>query len=130
MQGEVHWERLFSLVLSCKSELEDTKLPTEPKSDDSAKLGAWLATVRLDGVGLSEVERPRPSDHQRLAQLVDSIGMSGIDPAHILVAAEAGSHLYNLTLPTSDTDYIIIYRHPTQSLISSVSRIKVSVVVC
>ena len=125
-QGEVHWERLLSLVLMCKSNLEDTKPHAQLNVDHSAKLGAWLATVRLDGVGLSEVDRPHPSDHQRLSQLVASIGMADIDPAHILVAAEAGSHLYNLTLPTSDTDYIIIYRHPTHSLISSVSRIKVS----
>ena len=82
--------------------------------------------MRLDGVRLTAVNRPSTTDQERLAKLMESIGVGGIDPAHILVAAKAGSHLYNLTLPTSDTDYIIIYRHPTEDLISSVTHLKVS----
>ena len=89
------------------------------------EVGEWLATVRMDGVGLTEVEKPRPSDHQQLARLMESIGVEGIDPTQILVVAAAGSHLYNLSLPTSDTDYIVIYRHSTQTLISSIGQLKV-----
>lgn len=88
-------------------------------------MGDWLASVRLDGVGLTVVPQPNPPDHELLARLMESIGVHGIDPAQVLAVAEAGSHLYNLTLPTSDTDYIIVYRHPTQALISSVFHLKV-----
>ena len=94
-------------------------------SESMKEVGEWLAAVRMDGVDLTEVERPHPSDHQRLANLMESIGVKGIDPAQVLVVAEAGSHLYNLSLPTSDTDYIVIYRHPTETLISSISILKV-----
>ena len=89
------------------------------------EVGKWLASSRMDGIGLTEVETPSPSDHLRLTHLMESIGTEGIDPTQILVVAKAGSHLYNLSLPTSDTDYIVIYRHPTETLISSVSQLKV-----
>lgn len=35
-------------------------------------------------------------------------------PENILVVAEAGSHMYGLATPTSDTDYIIVFRQPTE----------------
>lgn len=114
-------------MLTGKSELEETQPAGEISSEESQKLGEWLAMVRMDGVRLIEVASPLPSDRERLARLMEGIGVSGIDPANVLVAAEAGSHLYNLTLPTSDTDYIIIHRHPTQTLISSVTHLKVKV---
>ena len=37
-----------------------------------------------------------------------------MDPANVLVLAEAGSHMYGVSTPTSDTDYIIVYRQPTK----------------
>jgi hypothetical protein len=94
-------------------------------SESVKEVGEWLATVRMDGVGLTEMETPCPSEHQRLARLMESIGVEGIDPTQILVVAAAGSHLYNLSLPTSDTDYIVIYRHSTPTLLSSISQLKV-----
>lgn len=122
----MHWERLLGLVISGKSKLESVEPAVSGASSESMKeVGEWLAAVRMDGVDLTEVERPHPSDHQRLANLMESIGVKGIDPAQVLVVAEAGSHLYNLSLPTSDTDYIVIYRHPTETLISSISILKV-----
>lgn len=125
----MHWEELLRLVLSSKAELENTRPAGEVDSGLSRDLGEWLAAVRVGGAGLqvTDVAQPSFSNQQRLAKLMEAIGVPGIDPAHILVAAEAGSHLYNLTLPTSDTDYIIIYRHSTQALVSSVSHLKVKV---
>ena len=122
----MHWEKLLSLVLSCKSELESVAPAADTEPDYRQGLGGWLSAMRLDGVELTTVTTPSVGDHERLAKLMESIGVGGIDPAHVLVAAKAGSHLYNLTLPTSDTDYIIVYRHPTGELISSVTLLKVS----
>ena len=113
--------------MSFKAELENTVPAGEADSGFSYDLGEWLAAVRLDGVGLIKLAQPSLVDQERLAKLLNSIGVGGIEPTNILVAAEAGSHLYNLTLPTSDTDYIIIYRHPTHALISSVNYLKVKV---
>ena len=121
----MHWERLLDLVISGKSELESVEPAAKEAGSESMKeVGEWLAAVRMDGVDLTKVEMPHPSDHQRLAHLMESIGVEGIDPTQILVVAEAGSHLYNLSLPTSDTDYIVIYRHPTETLISSIGILK------
>lgn len=122
----MHWERLLGLVVASKSELESVEPAVRGSSSESQKeVGEWLAAVRMDGIGLTEVEKPHPSDHQQLAQLIKSIGVGGIDPAQILIVAEAGSHLYNLSLPTSDTGYIVIYYHPTKTLMSSISQLKV-----
>ena len=122
----MHWERLLTLVISGKTELESVEpVVREASSKSMEEVGEWLATVRMDGIGLREVEKPCPSDHQRLSRLMESIGVKGIEPTQILVVAEAGSHLYNLSLPTSDTDYIVIYRHPTETLISSITQLKV-----
>ena len=52
--------------------------------------------------------------------------MGSIPPSDVLAVCEAGSRLYDLALPTSDTDYIVIYRHSTQHLISSPNSVKVS----
>ena len=57
---------------------------------------------------------PPPSDQDRLRQLLASLGLLSLDPANLLVVAAAGSQMYNLATPTSDTDYIIVYREPTE----------------
>lgn len=116
-------------MLSCKTSLESVTPVAEAGPDHRLGLGGWLSAMRLDSICLTEVVKPSVADHDRLAKMMESIGVSGIDPAHILVAAKAGSHLYNLTLPTSDTDYIVIYRHPTEDLISSVTHLKVRTII-
>lgn len=42
------------------------------------------------------------------------MGITSVTPENVLVVAESGSHMYGLATPTSDTDYIIIYREPTE----------------
>lgn len=49
-----------------------------------------------------------------LRELLSSQGLSSILPRDVLVVARAGSHMYNLATPTSDVDYIIVYREPTE----------------
>ena len=49
-----------------------------------------------------------------------------INPDDVIVLAEAGSKMYGLSTPSSDTDYIIVYRNRTEDIISSTSNLKVS----
>jgi len=49
-----------------------------------------------------------------------------IDPDDIIVLAEAGSKMYGLSTPTSDTDYIIVYRNRTEDIISTTANLKAS----
>ena len=123
-QGVFDRESLLRCVLAWKAKLESCKI-TGRGDPWTPELGAWLSAARLDGVTLSPPVDPTESDKQRLAVLLKDIGMASISPSDVLAVCEAGSRLYNLALPTSDTDYIVIYRHPTQQLISSCRSLKV-----
>jgi len=52
--------------------------------------------------------------------------LADINPDNVIVLAEAGSKMYGLSTPTSDTDYIIVYRNRTEDIISTMSSLKVS----
>ena len=54
------------------------------------------------------------SDQEKLTAFLVSMGITSVTPENILVVAEAGSHMYGLATPTSDTDYIIVFRQPTE----------------
>ena len=49
-----------------------------------------------------------------LRTLLDSEGLKKVNTCDVIVVARAGSQMYNLALPTSDTDYIIVYKEPTE----------------
>jgi len=51
---------------------------------------------------------------------------ANVNPNDIIVLAEAGSKMYGLSTPTSDTDYIIVYRNSTQDIIATTVILKVS----
>ena len=46
------------------------------------------------------------------------MGITSVTPEDVLVVARAGSHMYGLATPTSDTDYIIVFREPTEVSLS------------
>lgn len=117
-------ESLLRIILSWKTRLESNEILD---SGDlwTPELGAWLSSVRLDGVSLSPPVEPAESERKSLSVLLESIGMASIPPCDVLAVCEAGSRLYDLALPTSDRDFIVIYRHPTQYLISSRKSLKV-----
>ena len=49
-----------------------------------------------------------------LRALLDSEGLKKVNTCDVIVVARAGSQMYNLALPISDTDYIIVYKEPTE----------------
>lgn len=97
----------------------------------STELGQWLSDVRLgDGVALSAAPSLCEADEQRLSELLSQLKLAGIQPQDVLVVCEVGSKLYNLSLPTSDSDYIVIFRHPTTAILTSVRSLKVCCIAC
>ena len=38
----------------------------------------------------------------------------GVATRDVVLVARGGSQMYGLALPTSDTDYIIVYKEPTE----------------
>ena len=49
--------------------------------------------------------------------------MSEMVPDQILMIAQAGSYLYGLNTPDSDTDYVVIYAEPTQVTVDNTERL-------
>ena len=56
---------------------------------------------------------PSLSNQDRLRELLASLDLS-LDPRNVLAVSEGGSHLYGLSTHTSDTDYLVIFREPTE----------------
>jgi len=57
-----------------------------------------------------------PDEHTSLLTLMVEIGgpVAKLSTEQILLISRAGSYMYNLSTPTSDVDYVIIYREKTQ----------------
>ena len=47
-------------------------------------------------------------------ELLQAAGVPSLTPEQVLVVAKGGSRMYNLATPTSDTDYIVVYRDSTE----------------
>ena len=58
--------------------------------------------------------QPTAMTEDSLRELLASQGLSSIHPRDVLVVARAGSHMYNLATATSDVDYIVVFREPTE----------------
>ena len=57
---------------------------------------------------------PSDADLTKLREVLSLTRLSGVQPHQVVVAAEAGSHMYGLSTPTSDVDYIVVYKEPTE----------------
>ena len=55
-----------------------------------------------------------PSDREKLTTFLVTRGVTSVNPDNILAIAKSGSHMYGLATPTSDTNYIIVFREPTE----------------
>ena len=118
---------LFDHVLEWKKHLCVAELPGgEEREMWTSELGQWLTDVRLKGASLSVPPSLSAPDELRLSELLGQLKLDGIDPQDVLVVCEVGSKLYNLSLPTSDSDYIVIFHHPTAAILSSVRSLKVT----
>ena len=111
-----------------KKELCETGFPSKGSVELQRlqlELEKWLVEIRMDGLHLVTPPGPCDEDKQRLSELLQGIKLNAVEPNHMLAVIEAGSRLYNLALPTSDTDYILIFRHPITAVLSSGTSLKV-----
>merc|ERR1719239_1430310 len=66
------------------------------------------------------------SDSQsHLKILLEKIGgpVLTFNPSDVLLVAVAGSAMYNLNTPESDVDYLVVYRKPTEEILSATGKI-------
>ena len=64
------------------------------------------------GVSFSDLSQSLSDDPLR--GFLDSQGLTTLHSRDVIVIAKGGSMMYNLALPTSDIDYIVVYREPTE----------------
>ena len=57
---------------------------------------------------------PSDANLKKLTEVLSLTRLSGVRPHQVIAVAEAGSHMYRLCTPTSDVDYIIVYKEPTE----------------
>lgn len=127
VQGLVSNDVLFRHVLDWKRHLCSAELPHGERKVWSIELGQWLSDVRLsDELALALAPSLCKVQEQRLSELLSQLKLGGIRPQDVVLVCEVGSKLYNLSLPTSDSDYIVIFRHPTSAILSSVQSLKVT----
>lgn len=65
-------------------------------------------------------------DHSKLCSLMAEIGgpVNKLVPEQIILIARAGSHMYGLSTPESDVDYVVIYAEKTETILSACKCIK------
>ena len=127
-QGKEVKMDLLHCVLSWKQKLSMPEV-LHSKTEGARwtpELGRWLAQVRQTGLSLSSPSEVSEVDSQRLSELLCTLSMAAISPRDVLMVCLAGSRLYNLALPTSDKDYIVVFRQPTVELLSSIVQKSVS----
>ena len=73
--------------------------------NDPQTTSIWLYTTPTD---------PDTSISTSLRSLLDAEGLMGVATRDVVLVARGGSQMYGLALPTSDTDYIIVYKEPSE----------------
>ncbi|XP_005108346.1 uncharacterized protein LOC101861911 [Aplysia californica] len=121
---------LFDLIMAWTAELRPLSNALKPQAAKSNQnqvslaIGKWMMQTRLQGreVAPSSVIEDEVS---HLASLLTKVGgpVAAMSPADVLMVAVAGSAMYNLNTPSSDIDYLVVYRVPTQTLLSSTSKV-------
>ncbi|XP_013086342.2 uncharacterized protein LOC106070901 isoform X1 [Biomphalaria glabrata] len=122
---------LFDLLCQWVNELKADHRVIEMDSDKknqtfiSTTLGSWLTSTRLQGKKIKPFAA-LPDDHSQLLKIMQEIGgpMAKIQPEQILLVTIAGSALYNLKVPDSDVDYLVVYALPTETLLSATSKVQ------
>jgi hypothetical protein len=123
----VHKEKLLQFVLDIKANIEKEMegVVKEPLAW-TKQMGEWLYDMRMEGVKFTLQDPFLPPDSDPLRGFLDSLGLGLVHSRDVIVIAKAGSHMYNLATPTSDTDYIVVFREPTDRIIRSSVNLKES----
>ncbi|KAL5460428.1 hypothetical protein EMCRGX_G033875 [Ephydatia muelleri] len=124
-EGHGNRDKLFETFVLLNGSLEKdlTAVPSDIL-EWPAEIKQWLAGVRLSRTELTILPEPSDADLKKLTEVLSLTRLSGVRPHQVIAVAEAGSHMYGLSTPTSDVDYIIVYKEPMESIISSCGSVK------
>ena len=124
-EGHGNRDKLFQVFVLLNNSLEKdlTAVPSDILEWPS-EIKRWLAGVRLSHTELTIPPEPSDANLKKLTEVLSLTRLSGVRPHQVIAVAEAGSHMYRLCTPTSDVDYIIVYKEPTESIVSSCGSVK------
>ncbi|XP_052084005.1 uncharacterized protein LOC127721312 isoform X1 [Mytilus californianus] len=82
-------------------------------------VGKWQLETRLYGRKITPLKNGLSDDHSKLCSLMAEIGgpVNKMEPEQIILIARAGSHMYGLSTPESDVDYVVIYAEKTETVL-------------
>lgn len=117
----------FLRLCEWKTEIDkvvDSKYQYVKPEEVEKIVGNWHMAMRLQGRTISPNQCPK-DDVSELLTLLESVGgpVAKLKPEQILMITRAGSYMYNLSTPSSDTDYVIIYAENTERYLSSCKRL-------
>lgn len=109
--------KLAEYILNMKKKVTDKQnnIPKE-NFEWSSELSKWTAKTRTEGVNYSFLSQCDSDPHRNF---LDSHNLSFLHSRDLVMVAKGGSHMYNLATPTSDIDYIVIYKQPTETIINT-----------
>ena len=135
--------RLFTLAMRLHKQgkelaAKQSDVPATVPASVSERVAEWLFRLRresflaetlpsTDGsdgaLSTSRVVEATVSNHDELCTLVQEIGtpLASIPTERILFLVEAGSRMYNLSMPSSDRDFVAIYASPTKQILSCIN---------
>ena len=124
-QDKVPMLAILTHQLALKDKIEPTisGLPSSPPESTHALLKTWLADLRRQDTLIAPPLTLAPSALKFLSSVADQVGpkLARIDPRQILMLTRCGSYSYGLNLPSSDTDYLIVFTTPSDEYLSSFS---------
>ncbi|KAL3876421.1 hypothetical protein ACJMK2_034270 [Sinanodonta woodiana] len=115
------WQRLVSLQVK--------KFNFTDPEEVYRIVGNWQMVARLQGNPIRCLSSCAEDEHLKLLSLMEDIKgpMSHLRPEQILMATRAGSHMYDLSMATSDIDYVIIYADPSEKILTACKKLPESI---
>ena len=122
-QLEVSSETVLAHLLGLKNKLELTLdgLSSKIPQPLYTFLSQWLADLRRQDTIITPHPPPVPSALELLTKVSHEVGpkLEKVDPSQILMLTRCGSYSYGLNLPSSDTDYLIVFVTPSEQYLSA-----------
>ena len=109
------------LALKEQLELKLDSIPSQIPAPLLALLSRWLADLRRQDTIITPRPPPAPSALKMLSSVAQQVGpkLEKVDPSQILMLTRCGSFSYGLTVPSSDTDYLVVYVTPAEQYLSA-----------
>ncbi|XP_062516579.1 uncharacterized protein LOC134191942 isoform X2 [Corticium candelabrum] len=127
-EDHISRDQLLGHLLQWKSQVDDLceQAKDLKTSNVSERVKKWLWQIRTVDISLAPPQEPGPDALAKIQEIGKLVGspLSELQPNSLVVLCKAGSHMYNLSTPQSDTDYLAVYVEPHDRIFSSSDSLK------